>query len=134
MAPGDTVAAAPSSLSYMQISSATPASLPGFIDYEKARWHGTFQPKPLALYFSSSRAKRCQEQKQILSAFNSQKWADRVILAELEITRFPQIAQQYGVFRVPYWIFFDARGNALYQSGDILDVSNLEYFLGQLAK
>jgi len=123
-----------SHLSYRKTAGNGGGKFPGFISYEEARNINRTIPKPMILYFNSARARRCQEQTTILKQFNPLPYGNRIIFAELDTLHFPQIAQQYGVFRIPHWIFFDRNGNVLSQKSGILPLNELTGYLQQMSR
>ncbi|GAB4319712.1 MAG: hypothetical protein Kow0059_13840 [Candidatus Sumerlaeia bacterium] len=121
------------SLSYTQLSAAQGVH-PGFMTYEQARQTAAVQRRPIILYFFNDKARRCQEQKAILQNFNTAAYAGRVIFAEVDTAKFPQITQQYGVFRIPHWIVFDAAGQTLLSRSGVLSAQDLHTQALRVAK
>ncbi|GAB4319702.1 MAG: hypothetical protein Kow0059_13830 [Candidatus Sumerlaeia bacterium] len=121
-----------SRLSYMQVGGSGGVH-PGFLPYEQARQMALAQNKPLVLYFFNNRARRCEEQRQILNTFNASAWNGRIVFAEVDTVKFPQVTQQYGVFRIPHWIMFDAAGNALLSQSGVLSAQDLQGYARRLA-
>lgn len=121
------------SLSYIAQAKETSSGIPGFLPYNQAQQMVTQQGKPLAIYFCSSKAKRCQEQVQILSGMNFSPYSTKFVFSMVETTQFPQIAQQHGVFRVPAWIFYDVFGAEKIRKNGILQPAEIEECLKQVA-
>ena len=107
-------------LSYMQQNLNRPVEFPGFHPFVQARLIDQFQFKPLVLYCHTSKAKKCQDQSKILYELDASPFKDRVVFTELNVTKFPQYAQQYGVFKVPCWLFFDASGKEKFKQEGVL--------------
>jgi hypothetical protein len=109
-----------SQLSYTR--SQQKGAFPGFRTLNQAR---QMDGRPMALYFHTKKAKRCKEQAQILAGFNVSVYGTKVVFAEMDTLQYPQIAQQYGVFRVPTWMFFDAYGNKKISKLGVLQVQDI---------
>lgn len=120
-------------LSYTEVAAAGGAHA-GFMGYEQGRLAAQAQRKPMVLYFFNDRARRCAEQKEILKSFDAQAFAGKVVFTEADTIKFPQVAQQYGVFRIPHWVMFDAAGNQMFNQSGILQAAQLQDYAGRLAK
>lgn len=107
----DATSGAGSRLSYTQVS--VGGAHKGFVPFDQGRQMALSQRKPIILYFFNDKARRCAEQKSQLDAFNASDYASRVVFAEVDTVKFPQAAQQYGVFKIPHWIAYDAAGNTV---------------------
>ncbi len=117
--------------SFMHPTSLALGDLPGFVSYEQAR---SAPGLPMLVYFHSQKATKCITQEQILQNFNPEPYSGKLSLAKLDTALFPQIAQQYGVFKVPCWIYFDARGNVVDRKYGIIQVSDLKAILQWIEK
>jgi len=128
----DTVAEAPASagasgeqnLSYTR-NDQTAGAFPGFLPYQRGRETAQSKAFPQLLYFHSNAAAKCLQQAQIINTFNTASFPG-VIFAEAGIKDYPQIAQQYGVFRVPCWIMFNRRGDEVGRRFEILDAAGIQ--------
>ncbi|MBN1900333.1 thioredoxin family protein, partial [Candidatus Sumerlaeota bacterium] len=120
-------------LSYIQQTRQENSVFPGFLPYEKARQISQSQFKPLVIYFYTEKARHCQNQAQILRNLKGSKYAGRVILAEVDLEKFPQISQQYGVFRVPTWIFFDSSGVVKFKQEGAVTLESLDAAVRSIA-
>ncbi|OQB21615.1 MAG: hypothetical protein BWY12_01360 [candidate division BRC1 bacterium ADurb.Bin183] len=122
-----------STLSYMTQAKETVSSRAGFLPYNQAQYLVTQQSKPLAIYFCSAKAKKCQEQDRVLSGLNLDSHSGKVVFAMVETSQFPQIAQQHGVFRVPVWIFYDVSGVEKIRKDGVLQPVEIDEALKQVA-
>jgi thioredoxin-like negative regulator of GroEL len=120
-------------LSYIQQNLKTTSSFPGFFPHEEGRQMAQSQLKPLVLYFYTQQATQCINQDQILQDYNAARYQGRVIFAEVNTMDFPQISQQYGVFRVPCWIFFDKSGAEKFRDKGILTPQKLDQYIRTIA-
>lgn len=119
-------------LTYTQLG-ATGGVHPGFLPYEQGRQAAQAQRKPMVLYFFSDRARRCAEQKEILQSFNTQAFGGKIVFAEVDTIKYPQVTQQYGVFRIPHWVIFDAAGNQVFSQSGVLQAAQLQDYARRLA-
>lgn len=124
--------ASSSRLSYIAQTTQRAADSSGFVPFEIARQSITQKAMPLVIYFHSSKAKRCIEQSQQLAEFNASAFKGKVILSEVETTSFPQISQQYGIFRVPCWIFCDIFGKEKGRKVGVIGIQELEGYIKQI--
>lgn len=85
-------------------------ALEGFYELDQARALSNQNRKPLVMYFNIDNAKPCIEQANYLAAEEFRAVQDRAVFASIDAIRFPQLTQQYGVFRVPTWILYDSNG------------------------
>lgn len=122
----------PTQLSYLQSSQNPIGRINGFIPYETARQLNKKQPKPLVLYFNSEKARLCREQEEILKSFNMAPYQNKIVFAELNTFTYPQLAQQYGIFRIPHWMFFDAGGKIRFQKFGVVQAKELGQYVDQL--
>jgi hypothetical protein len=149
----DEVKAQPAATGYSQttasaasqagVSSSTPAQtsmnqpqtsppsqkFPGFTSYEDLKQQYFSKPRPTAIYFHSDANQDCQTQAQILSGFQSQSYMDRIIFGEVNAAMNPEVVNQYRVPKVPYWIFYDAKGNLINQKDGVLQPNELSRIL-----
>lgn len=148
MAPAAAAAANSSSVSTADLAAATPvpgaatpglsfqtpasntALLPGFQPFEVARSASVRDHRPLVLYFSSAGTKPCVEQNKLLEGADGQKLVASAYFASVDVRQSPQQAQQYGVFRVPTWVFFDGNG---IQRDRAIGVTKTEVLASKLA-
>lgn len=70
----------------------------------------------------------------ILQNFNGLLYQGRVIFAEVNVKDFPQTSQQYGVFRVPNWIFFDNSRVIKFRQEGVLSLQALEAHIRSIAQ
>jgi hypothetical protein len=122
----------PTQPSYMQSAQMPVGRINGFLPYETARQLNKKQPKPLVLYFNSERARLCREQEENLKTFNMAPYQNKIVFAELNILNYPQLAQQYGIFRIPHWMFFDAGERIKFQKFGVIQARELGQYLDQL--
>ena len=84
------------------------APLPaGILTYETVR-STIAGKKPVVIYYRLAGAKPCVEQDAVLTPQTLA--ATKVAVGSSDIRTNPQLAQQFGVFRSPTWIFYDSRG------------------------
>jgi hypothetical protein len=121
-------------LSYVQQSLQMTSAFPGFLPFERVRHIDKFQNKPQVLYFYTDKAKRCLRQAQILQSFDANKYGGMVVFSEVKVKSFPQISQQYGVFRVPYWIFFDGSGVERYKESKVFSNQELDTHIRKIIR
>lgn len=121
-------------LSYTQQNTKSIASPPGFYNYEQARQIAQTKKIPMVLYFYTHKASKCIEQTSILQKYNPLNYSNKIIFAEANAIYLPQIAQQYGVFRIPCWIFFDSTGNVKFRQQGVLQIAQLENYLQQITQ
>jgi hypothetical protein len=126
MAPSTAGTAAPSTdrLTYTQTQQTT-GEHPGFMPFEQARQTAAKNGLPMVVYFYNNKARRCQEQGAILETFNTSAFRGRVVFAEADTAKYPQLTQQYGVFRIPHWIIFNAAGQQMLSQSGILSAQDL---------
>ena len=93
-----------------QTPTAGAGNLPGFLTLEAARTASAQNHQPMVLYFNSATAKPCVEQNKTLEGPDAAKIIASAVFASVDVRQYPQQTQQYGVFRVPTWVFFDANG------------------------
>jgi len=123
---------APSShYSYMQHRETLLGDIPGFMNYEQAR---SIPGQPMLLYFHTSKATRCNEQNRILKDFRTDLYSGKLKFAAVDTVKFPQIAQQYGVFRVPCWLYFDAGGSPQARKYGIMKIPELQGVIQRIVK
>lgn len=87
------------------------SALDGFLPLDEARAASTQNQQPLVMYFNADTAGPCKEQESHLVTKEFQSIHDKAVFATIDVTRYPQLTQQYGVFRVPTWIIYDPGGN-----------------------
>lgn len=106
--------------------------LPGFLSLADAR-KASVGPasKPLVLYFTSPTAASAAEQAKLLAAPDAAALLARGAFAWIDASQFPQIAHQFGVYRVPTWIFYDASGA---ERGRLVGVQQLATLSAGLAR
>ena len=75
----------------------------------------------------------CQQQGEILKHADLSHYVGRVIFAEVNMLQYPQMGQQYGVFRVPAWLFYDAAGNRKLLEDGVITPDRLTSTLAELA-
>ncbi len=84
--------------------------LPGFYPLNTAQGISSSQRKPLVLYFSSPTAQPCLVQGEHIKRGMVEGFTDDLVFASVDAGKNPQVIQQYGVFRVPTWIFYNSQG------------------------
>ncbi|MBN1901233.1 hypothetical protein JW926_07920 [Candidatus Sumerlaeota bacterium] len=107
---------------------------PGFVSYEHLKQQYITNPRPTALYFHSEANASCETQRRILGGFEPQAYRDKIILGEVDALMNPVVVNQYGVPRVPYWVFYDATGNLVNQKDGALQLHELNQILSQMAQ
>ena len=120
---------ATSHYSYMQHNIQPSGDIPGFVNFEHARG---IDGQSIMLYFHNKKARNCQNQNEILKGFNPMLYGGRIIFAELDTTKFPQISQQYGVFRVPCWVYFDRTGSTNFRRYGVIQLTDLQGIIQQI--
>ncbi|MBN1901734.1 hypothetical protein JW926_10465 [Candidatus Sumerlaeota bacterium] len=121
------------SLTYMSESRVSSDATKGFISYDQARIILTSgKPMPYVLYFNSKKARRCVEQGEILKDPNFANLASRAPFVWFEISEWPQLSQQLGVFRTPSWIFYDSGQREKARFYNVLTMAQLEQNLSSL--
>jgi hypothetical protein len=113
-------------LAYQATQTSVDTDLPGFKTYsewQQLAQSGTGRPK--ILYFSSPRVKQCQEQLDNLKRDNLFALTSQADCAMVNVEELPQVAQQRGVFRVPFWLVFNAQQQEILRHGGIIDVQTL---------
>ena len=85
----------------------------GFHDLDKARELSRQKGMPMVMYFRAEEVIPCKKQNEILNADVLKELGAGAVLADIDARQSPQVAQQYGVFQVPTWIFYDQRGEEL---------------------
>jgi hypothetical protein len=88
----------------------TSSAVARFRDLTTARNESKRLGKPLVMYFYMETAEPCRQQNDYLNKQNLDGFERAASLAQVDVRAFPQIAQQYGVFRVPTWLLFDTTG------------------------
>ncbi len=125
------VKSAQEKLSYIQQNSAG-TTFRGFMPYEQGRQTAQIQMKPMVVYFYNDKATKCKEQSQLLQSFNTQSYSNNIIFSEANAAFFPQLSQQYGVFRIPCWIFFDKTGKETMRETGVLQQNQIENYLTRI--
>ena len=113
-------------LSYLQQSQSSEEHFKGYLPYDQARQTCLANKKPLILYFHTPTTRHSQQQREILLLFDASKYSDKVVFSEIDASRFPQIAQQHGIFKIPCWVFYNKHGNKITQRIGILKLGELE--------
>jgi hypothetical protein len=99
----------------------------GFNTYEQSRAVFEKRNRPVVIYFYTKTARNCIKQRQILDEqFNPATYGDSIIFAELDGQNYPQLSQQYGVFKFPTWVFFNSRGKEIGRKMQVLETSELD--------
>jgi len=115
--------------SYMQPTTQSSEAIPGFISTEQSRQASGI---PILLYIHTKKAINCKKQNGILRNFNTSQYAGKIIFAELDTLKYPQIAQQYGIFQVPCWVYFDRNGNLVDRKFGIIPLDELGNIVRQI--
>ncbi len=96
-------------------------ALPGFLSYEQGRNIMRLKNLPLVCYFHTPLGKRCRKQVANLSASAGLSGLlKQAVFAWVDISASPQLAQQFGVFRAPAWLFFHSDGTGAMRTDDVL--------------
>ena len=120
------------SLSYVDSMSNMGGEMSGFVPYEQAR--SSSANKPMVIYFHSDKATKCSEQKKILEQIDADQFKNKVALTEVNTQRYPQMAQTYGVFRVPCWVFFDVFGKERQRKTGVVQPTELQNLISGIAQ
>ena len=110
-----------------------PSVFPGFVSLNQALEQQAVARRPMVIYFHQERALLCQQQGEILKHADLSRYVGRVIFAEVNMLQYPQTGQQYGVFRVPTWLFYDAAGNRNLLEDGVITPDRLTSNLAALA-
>lgn len=97
-------------LSYIADRTLQEGAVDGFLTITDARRIAERDGKPLVMYFNVQDAVPCQEQKRHLETEKFAQLTQHAAFAWIDTREYPQLCQQIGVYRVPTWVFFDARG------------------------
>jgi N-acetylneuraminic acid mutarotase len=112
-------------------ATAAPAAPTGFQPYEQAR-ASVAGKKPMIVYYRMEGAKPCLEQDRLLADPQFQELAKKQVFALADIKSSPQVAQQFGVFRSPTWIFYDGLGNERGRNVGVIQLTDLAMKAGAL--
>lgn len=99
------------------------SAIPGFYPLEAGRTIAQSKKLPLIMYFNNEKATSCQEQ---LKAIQTEKFNllfNDAVFCSIDPQKFPQIAQQYAVFRVPTWVCFNSNEE---ERGRLVGAQDLE--------
>ncbi|MBN1900264.1 hypothetical protein JW926_02930 [Candidatus Sumerlaeota bacterium] len=121
-------------LSFMHQNAETKGAFPGFLPYAQARALATSQHKPMVLYTHSRKALEVKKQNELFQTLNADKWGGNVVFGEFDISQFPQNAQQLGIFKVPCWTFFDRDSRIRRQDYSLLNLSQIEEYVGEIVR
>ncbi|HPB32963.1 MAG TPA: thioredoxin family protein, partial [Candidatus Sumerlaeota bacterium] len=117
-------------LSYLYASERTSGISKDFVPYEMARQMTRQAQIPMVIYYHSPRASKCASQKEILDKMDLSSYKNKMIFAIVDISLFPQTAQQHGVFRVPCWIRFNGAGMVVDRKASLMTAAELTGWLG----
>ncbi len=109
-------------------------SIEGFLPLETARAKATMQSLPLVLYFTHATCEPALRQNERLRDPQFLALAERqAAFTWIEVDKFPQIAQQFGVFRLPTWIVFNPQGAEIRRHTGLLEPAEIpaRLFMGQ---
>ena len=109
------------------------SAFPGFVALNSALEQQAIARRPMVIYFHQERARLCMQQAEILKQADLSPLAGQVIFAEVNTLQYPQTCQQYGVFRVPSWFFYDTAGNRMMQEDGVITADRLAANLAGLA-
>lgn len=123
--------AQPSQYQYTFQAAAAPnlpqGAVPGFLPYDEARRYALGPPsRPLMLYFTLPNVPPCEKQNQILRDPRFAALSREAAFAWIPVQEYPQLVQQLGVFRVPSWVLYDARGNSHGRVSEPLTLDQLQ--------
>lgn len=96
-------------LSYLSENSLPPEAPPGFQAPGVLTSGAATSDKPIVLYFRHPGSRPTADQEAMLRSPEFTALARDHAFAWVDVEALPQLAQQHGVFRVPTWLFFDAR-------------------------
>ncbi len=121
---------------------AAPAGQPGEgsfswrTSYEAARDEARRTGKPLFLYARTAAATQCQElESGFLKSAEFAKAAERVVTVFFDVTSDPKLAQQLGIFRVPYLAIYRPDGERVEMwMGKNIKTSEVVQKLNQVAR
>ena len=83
------------------------SQLKGFVNYEEARNILAEGNKPLACYFHDSTSPDCSSQVSRMHASpNFREITEKAVFVLVDTIKSPTLAQQFGIFRTPAWIFY----------------------------
>ena len=119
-----------SRLSYLHVKETSTDAPRGFVSYEEVRTQRLTTNLPVVVYFHSPWAKQCETQRHYLQDFQAPEYQSKVLLSWVDVTLFPQLVQQMGVFRTPCWIYYDSSGKELKRKIGILTKDELVMWLG----
>lgn len=123
---GMAATATPQRFAFQAAASLSGDAVPGFLSYDQARAAAAGPPaKPLLLYFHSAAVRDCLKQKALLQTPDFAPLASQAAFAWMDLNDYPQLVIQLGIFRVPTWVLYDARGNAVGQVYTALTAAQL---------
>lgn len=105
-----------------------------FNSFEQARQMLSSRPRALVIYFHSPGSRKCSEQNGILNSFNSSPYIDSVIFCEIDMSQYPQLAQQNGIFRSPHWLIFNQDQKLRYSQYGVLTHEQLEEEVSKITR
>ncbi len=120
-------------LSFLVQTGAGTGAFPGFLPFDSARQISTARKKPMVLYAYTQIAREAKEQNEIIKNLNISAYSARIVFAELDVSQFPQLAQQIGIFKVPCWIVYNEAGQITSQSNSLLQKPEIESLLNRIA-
>jgi len=126
------VAAGDVNLSFSAVSDPS-AVLPGFQSLVRALEQQAIARRPMVIYFHQDRARLCQKQSEILKLADLTKSAGKIVLVEVNAIQYPQTSQQFGVFRVPTWFFYNEAGKLMKRENGVIAADRLSEILASLA-
>lgn len=107
-------------------------SLPGFYNLEAARLESARKGRPMIMYFNYPDANPCKEQLPVLQSEEFSTLLASAVFASVDPVQYPQVAQQYGVFRVPTWIFYDKIGSERHRTVGVQQFEELKSMVSGL--
>jgi hypothetical protein len=120
-------------LTYMSQSRISKDATKGFVSFDQAKSIiNSDRPTPYVLYFNSKKARTCAAQGEVLKDPNFGTLISRATFVWLELSEWPQMAQQLGVFRAPTWIFYNSGQREKARFSDVLTLAQLEQNLNTL--
>jgi len=122
-----------SSLTYLSQSHLALGAVPGFRSYDQARAIiNSGQAIPCVMYFHSNKGRKCINQAKILRSQEFLPLSSRTPFVWLEVSDWPQLAHQLGIFRTPTWIFYDSNQREKARITKVLSLSELDHYISTL--
>lgn len=104
----------------------------GFIPFASLRGNSQYNGRPQVVYFHTDKVDNCLLQVKQLDSTNAQQIAQDAVYTWVDVSQSPDLAQQYGVYHVPNWVFFNASGALADTKNKVLSINELEDIVGNL--